>query len=104
VNLVKRTAQLTTAALIAVFSTGCVGTIYAVKANAAASKLETAKTLEADELSEFEYWYAHEHMIKAQEQAAEANYGDAINYADIAEEYAEKAIEQARAARRGAGR
>lgn len=103
-NLVKRTAQLTTAALIALFSSGCVGTVYAVKANAAASKLETAKTLRADELAEFEYWYAHEHMFKAQEQAAEASYGDAIEYADIAEEYADKAIELSRDSHRGAGR
>ncbi len=83
---------------------GCVGTVYAVKANGAASRLEQAKTLKADELAEFEYYFARENLLKAQEEAAEASYGDAIMFADLAAEYAEKAIELSRAAHRGSGR
>ncbi len=92
------------AALLGLSSSGCVGIVYAVKANSAASKLEQAKTLNADELAEYEYYYAHEMLLKAQEEASTASYGDAIELADISEEYAEKAIELARDAHAGAGR
>ncbi len=99
-----RVIGLVIAACLGLSSTGCVGIVYAVKANAAASKLEEAKTLNADELAEYEYYYAHEMLMKAQEEASTASYGDAIELADISEEYAEKAIEHARDAHSGAGR
>jgi hypothetical protein len=85
-------------------TSGCVGTIYAVKATNASSKLEQARTLGAMELAEYEYYYAKEHLLKAQEEAAQAEYGDAIEFADVSEEYADKAIELSRDAHRGAGR
>ena len=85
-------------------SSGCVGTIYAVKANSAASKLEQAKTLGAEELAEYEYYFALEHLEKAQEEAAQAEYGDAIEFASLAGEYADKAIELSRDAHGAAGR
>jgi hypothetical protein len=86
-------------------STGCVvGGVYAYKANAAAAALEQAKTLNADRLAEYEYHFARENLQKAMEEAAEASYGDAIVFADLAKESAERAIEQSRAAHRGAGR
>jgi hypothetical protein len=75
-----------------------------VKANAAASKLEEAKTLGAEELAEYEYYYAQEMLLKAQEEAAAAAYGDAIDLADESEDYAERAITLARDAHQGAGR
>ena len=84
-------------------TTGC-GMVYAVKASGASSTLEEAKTLNAEELAEYEYYYASEMLKKASEEAAEANYGDAIDFADIADEYAEKAVELSRDAHRGAGR
>jgi hypothetical protein len=102
-----RKARILSVALAAAFSlssTGCVGIVYAVKANAAASKLEQAKTLNADELAEYEYYYAKEMLLKAQEEAALASYGDAIDLADISEDFADKAIELARDAHQGAGR
>ncbi len=88
----------------AIANTGCVGIVYAVKANAAASKLEQARTLNADELAEYEYYYAKEMLLKAQEEAAAAAYGDAIELADISEDFADKAIELSRDAHQGAGR
>ena len=84
-------------------SSGC-GLVYAVKASGASSSLEEAKTLGAEELAEYEYFYAKEMLQKASEEAAEASYGDAIKFADVADEYAEKAIELSRDAHRGAGR
>lgn len=84
-------------------TTGC-GMVYAVKAAGASSSLEQAKTLGANELAEYEYYYAREMLDKASEEAAEANYGDAIEFADVAGEYADKAVELSRDAHRGAGR
>jgi hypothetical protein len=91
------------AALLGLTCSGC-GLVYAVKASSASSNLEEAKVLGAEELAEYEYYYAREMLDKASEEAAEASYGDAIEFADIADDYAEKAIELSRDAHRGAGR
>ena len=90
--------------LLGWLTTGCVGTIYAVKANSAAANLEQARTLGAERTAEYEYWRAKAYLEKAMEEAAEAEYGDAIEFASIADESAEKAVELARAAHRSAGR
>lgn len=100
----RRIIATALAGALSLASTGCVGIVYAVKANAAASKLEQAKTLNADELAEYEYYYAKEMLLKAQEEAATADYGDAIELADISEDFADKAIELSRDAHQGAGR
>lgn len=85
-------------------TTGCGNTIWAMKANSATNKLEEAKEVGAEEFAPYEYWMAHEHLVKARSEAAEADYGDAIDLADTSEEYSEKAIRLAREAHRGAGR
>ncbi len=85
-------------------ASGCVGVIYAVKANSAAANLEEAKTLGGEETAEYEYYYAKAYLEKAMELAAEAEYGDAIVFAGIADDTAEKAVELAREAHRSAGR
>ncbi len=83
---------------------GCGNTLYAINANAAASKLEEAKELGAEKYAPYEYYYAKAHLDKAQFEAAEADYGDASNLAETAEEYADKAIRLSREAHRGGGR
>lgn len=83
---------------------GCGNALYALRANAAASRLEEARELGADKLAPYEYYYAKEHLDKAQTEAAEADYGDAISLAAESEDFAEKAIRIARDAHRGAGR
>jgi hypothetical protein len=85
-------------------TSGCVGSLYALRATSAAGKLEEARTLKAHELAEYEYWFAYEHLEKAAEEAAQAEYGDALEYANIADDYAARAIDLARQAQRGAGR
>ncbi|HEX4338021.1 MAG TPA: DUF4398 domain-containing protein [Polyangiaceae bacterium] len=83
---------------------GCGNTIYAFKANSAANKVEEAHELGAEKLAPYEYYYAEQHLRKAEEEAAGADYSDAINLAEASEEYADKAIRLTKAAQRGAGR
>jgi hypothetical protein len=90
--------------LAALGAAGCGNTLYAVQANAASSKLEEARELGAEKYAPYEYFFAKEHLEKAETEASEADYGDAINLAETSEEYADKAIQLARDAHRGAGR
>jgi hypothetical protein len=84
--------------------TACGNTLYAIQANAASSKLEEARELEAERFAPYEYYYAKEHLLKAQQEAAEADYSDAADLAEVSETYADKAIRLSRDAHRGAGR
>ena len=83
---------------------GCGNTLYAIQANSAANKIEQAKKLGAEKLAPYEYYYAVAHMEKAQSEAAEADYSDATDFAEAAEEFADKAIRLAADASRKAGR
>lgn len=85
-------------------TTGCGNTLYAIQVNAASSKLEEARELGAEQYAPYEYWYALHHIEKAQTEASEADYSDAVALAEIGEEYADKAIQLSRDAHRGAGR
>ncbi len=80
---------------------GCGGVYYAVSVNAAQARLEQAKQMGAETQAPFEYYYAKEHLHQAQVEAADADYSDAAAYAETAELYAQKAIDQMTAARRG---
>lgn len=84
--------------------TGCGGIYYAVNASGAASRLEEAKAVGAEQLAPYEYYYAKAHFERAQVEASEASYSDAASFAETAEEYAAKATELAKSARRAAGR
>lgn len=83
---------------------GCGNTWYAFKANSASGKLEQARELGAEQSAPYEYFYAKEHLQKAQTEAAEADYSDAVDLAGASEEYADKAIRRAQEARSGAAR
>jgi hypothetical protein len=83
---------------------GCGNTIYAIQVNSTSAKLEEARELGAEQYAPYEFWFAQEHLAKAQSEAAEADYSDAINLAEVGEEYADKAIQLAKNAHRGAGR
>ena len=84
--------------------TGCGGTLYAINASSANSRLEEAKELGAEQLAPYEYYYAKAHLEQAQIDSQEASYSDAINYAGNAEEYADKAVNLSNAARKASGR
>ncbi len=82
--------------------TGCGGMYYAVTVSSASSRVEEARVLGAETTAPYEYYYAREHLVQAEFEAEEASYSDAAHYAEIAEEYAAKAVEVARVARRNA--
>jgi hypothetical protein len=92
------------AAGLALVLAGCGNTLYAIQANSASSRLEEARELGAEKFAPYEYYYAKAHLEKAQEEAASADYGDATNLAETAEEYAAKAVRLSREAHRGGGR
>jgi Domain of unknown function (DUF4398) len=79
---------------------GCGGIYYAASVYSAQSRVEEARVLGAETLAPYEYYYAKEHLEQAQFEAAEASYSAAAHFAETAEEYAGKAVEVARAARR----
>lgn len=83
---------------------GCGSTLYSIHATSASGKLEQARELGAEQSAPYEYFYAKEHLQKAQSEAAEADYSDAVDLAEASEEYAEKAIRLAREARSGAAK
>lgn len=83
---------------------GCGSALYAITANGAQTKLDTAHALGAEKYAPYEYYYAYEHLQKAMEEASSADYGDAMNLADEADTYAEKAIVLSKQAHEGAGR
>lgn len=85
-------------------ATGCGGFFYAIYSGGASSKLETAQQLGAEKYAPYEYYYAREHLNKAMEEAATADYGDAIDLAEDAEKAADKAILLSKQAHEGAGR
>ena len=97
-----RTLALSVGLVISV--TGCGNALYAISANGASTKVEEARELGAEQYATYDYYLAVEHLQKAQTEASEADYSDASNLAEAAEEHADKAIRLAREAHRGAGR
>ena len=100
----RRVLPVIAIAALALLATGCGNLVYAIQVNSASNRVEEAKELGAEKLAPYEYYYAKEHLDKAQEEAAEASYSDAINLAEESEEFAEKAIRLTKEAQRGAGR
>ena len=93
-----------TMSLGALGASGCGGTLYAVQASSASSKVNEAKAIGAEKLAPYEFYLAEEHLQKASEEASHANYGDAVELAEKAEEAADKAIKLSRDAHKGKGR
>ncbi len=86
------------AAIALLGTTGCGNFFYAIYSTGATSKLETAQALGAEKYAPYHFYYAQEHLWKAAEEAATADYGDAIDYADEAEKAADEAIKLSKAA------
>lgn len=91
-------------ALLSLILFGCGPVLYAVNAGPASGVIEEARAAGAPEHAPYEFYYAAENLRKAREEAAEANYEDAVNFASIAEEYGTKARDLARRRMREMGR
>jgi hypothetical protein len=89
------------AAVLLALLPSCGGLYYTVNINAAEARLEQARLMGAEQQAPFEYYYAREHLRQAQVEAAEASYSDAATYAEIAERYAQRAIDLIARARKG---
>ena len=100
----RKRAPALGALVLGLLAFGCGNTLYAIQMSEASAKLEEARELGAEEYAPYEYWFAVQHIDKAQTEASEADYSDAVKLASIGEEYADKAIQLARNAHRGAGR
>jgi hypothetical protein len=79
---------------------GCGNAIYAYQASSATSKLEEARQLRADERATYDFTMAAEHLSKSREEAADADYSDAIRFAETAERHAAQAVALSREAQR----
>ena len=82
--------------------TGCGHAVFAMEVRSASMRVAEAREVGAQELAPYEYYYAEAHLEKAKQEAAEADFGDAIDLASTSEEYAQKAIELSQSARQGA--
>jgi hypothetical protein len=95
-----------TLAVVAVVtcSAGCGGIAYTARANSVAGKVEAAKEVQAEQYAPYYYYAAKERVEKASQEAARADYDDALDLLDEAEADADQAVQQAEAVRKGAGR
>jgi hypothetical protein len=71
---------------------GCSSTICAVHLADAADEVARAEQLEAARRAPYEYHYALEHLLEARSEAHRANAGDAVRLAEIAHDYASRAV------------
>jgi hypothetical protein len=101
-----RTRLIATCLVLAAASmtTACGGVYYAATVNAASSRLEEAREIGAEQLAPYEYYYARAHLEQAAVEASEGSYGDAVHFAESADEFAQKAIELSQSAHKAAGR
>ena len=101
-----RAQKLAVSIAVAVASagaTGCGGVAYTARINSVEGKIEHAKEVQAEAYAPYYYYSAKERALKAREEAARADYQDALDLLDEAENDADQAITQAEAVRKGAG-
>ncbi|HTV20480.1 MAG TPA: DUF4398 domain-containing protein [Polyangiaceae bacterium] len=78
--------------LVAALLPGCGNAIYAVRVARASDEVARAEQLGAARRAPYEFQYALEHLEKARSEALEADYGDAIQLAEVASDYARRAV------------
>jgi Domain of unknown function (DUF4398) len=74
---------------------GCGNALYAVRVARATDELARAEQLDAARRAPYEYQYALEHLRKARTEALQADFGDALRLAEIAQDYANRAVQVA---------
>lgn len=88
----------------AVTFAACGPSLYTFNLVPASQAVEQARLANAAEHAPYEYFYARSYLDKAREEAAEANYQDAIRFAERANEFGSKARDMARRRMREQGR
>lgn len=92
-----RTALATLLGLVTLAcASGCGPLIYATNIGSASRAVERARSADAATYAPYELYLAEAHLHKAREEAGESAYQDAVDYARIAEEQADRALEIAR--------
>jgi hypothetical protein len=76
-------------------SLSCGNALYASRITQASDEVARAEQLGAATRAPYEYYYALEHLRKARTEAAEADYGAAIELAQTAFDYANRAVQVA---------
>lgn len=102
--MLRASCRYFVAAIVASSLGGCGGIGYSAKINSVEGKIEKAKEVGAESLAPYYYYSARERALKAREEASHAFYQDALDLLDEADSDADKAIDQAGAVRKGAGR
>ncbi|HJL20134.1 MAG TPA: DUF4398 domain-containing protein [Sandaracinaceae bacterium LLY-WYZ-13_1] len=82
----------------------CGPSLYTFNSIPASQAVEQARQANAAEHAPYEYFYARSYLDKAREEAAEANYQDAIRFAEQANEFGTKARDMSRRRMREMGR
>jgi hypothetical protein len=75
----------------------CAPSAYAVHETRAERAVERARKLDARENAVYEFTLAEAYLQKSREESSEAAYQDAIRLAKLAQEHAQRAVEQSRA-------
>lgn len=100
----KRLVVLCAVVTAAVVFAACGPSLYTFNLVPASQAVEQARQANAAEHAPYEYFYARSYLDKAQEEAGEANYQDAIRFAEQANEFGTKARDLARRRMREQGR
>jgi len=100
----KRLVVLCAVVAAAVCFAACGPSLYTFNLVPASQAVEQARQANAAEHAPYEYHYARSYLDKAQEEAGEANYQDAIRFAEQANEFGTKARDLARRRMREQGR
>ena len=93
--------QTVLAGLLVLGGLGCGNALYVARATQASDELARAEQFDAAALAPYEYNYALEHLRKARSEALEADYSAAISMAEVAYDYATRAVQQAQRAAPG---
>ena len=104
VSRTQRLALLVAVVAALVMFAACGPSLYTFNSIPAAQAVEQARAANAAEHAPYEYFYAQSYLDKAREEAAEANYQDAIRFAERANEFGTKARDLARRRMREQGR
>ncbi len=91
-------------AVIGALATACGPIGYVVAINGAAEAVEAAQTVDAAHYAPYEFNFARAHLDKAREFAAEAEYQNAMDMAEVAETYGTRARDLARRRQQESGR